>query len=57
MICSGPMGGKQHTYAAFGQCIPAAYGPDRDEALRELAWRYFSTRAPPHSATSPDGRG
>jgi hypothetical protein len=46
VICSGPMKGKQHTYAAFGQRVPPKPGPDRDEALGELAWRYFSTRGP-----------
>jgi hypothetical protein len=46
VICSGPMRGKQHTYAAFDRRVPAEPGPDGDEALAELAWRYFSTRGP-----------
>jgi hypothetical protein len=46
VICSGPMRGKQHTYAPFDQRVPAAPGPEGDEALAELAWRYFSTRGP-----------
>jgi len=46
VICSGPMRGKQHTYAAFDQRVPSEPGPDGDEALAELAWRYFSTRGP-----------
>jgi hypothetical protein len=46
VVCSGPMRGKQHTYAAFDQRVPAGPGPDGDEALAELAWRYFSTRGP-----------
>jgi Winged helix DNA-binding domain len=46
VICSGPMRGKQHTYAAFDRRVPADPGPDGDEALAELAWRYFSTRGP-----------
>jgi hypothetical protein len=46
VICSGPMRGKQHTYAAFDQRVPAEPGPSGDEALGELAWRYFSTRGP-----------
>jgi hypothetical protein len=46
VVCSGPMRGKQHTYAPFGQRAGAGPGPDGDEALAELAWRYFSTRGP-----------
>lgn len=46
VICSGPMRGKQHTYAAFGRRVPDGPGPDGDAALAELAWRYFSTRGP-----------
>ncbi len=46
LICSGPMRGKQHTYAAFGERVPDGTGPDGDAALAELAWRYFSTRGP-----------
>lgn len=71
VICSGPMQGKQHTYAPFDQRVPGrpgpdggrpdggrpdggspdgggpdGGGPDGDEALAELAWRYFSTRGP-----------
>jgi len=46
VICSGPMRGKQHTYAAFEQRVPVRPGPEGDEALAELAWRYFSTRGP-----------
>jgi hypothetical protein len=46
VVCSGPMRGKQHTYAPFDQRVPAGPGPDGDEALAELAWRYFSTRGP-----------
>jgi Winged helix DNA-binding domain len=46
VICSGPMRGKQHTYAAFDQRVPAGHALDGDEALAELAWRYFSTRGP-----------
>jgi hypothetical protein len=46
VICSGPMRGKQHTYAAFDQRVPPEPGPRGDDALGELAWRYFSTRGP-----------
>jgi hypothetical protein len=46
VICSGPMRGTQHTYAAFDQRVPADEGFEGDEALAVLAWRYFSTRGP-----------
>jgi hypothetical protein len=46
VICSGPVRGTQHTYAAFDQRVPADKGFEGDEALAELAWRYFSTRGP-----------
>lgn len=46
VICSGPMRGKQHTYAPFDQRVPDGPGPEGDEAIAELAWRYFSTRGP-----------
>lgn len=46
VICSGPMLGKQHTYAAFDRQVPFDDGPDGEEAIAELAWRYFSTRGP-----------
>jgi hypothetical protein len=45
-VTSGPMRGKQHTYAAFDDRVPAATGPEGEEALSLLAWRYFSTRGP-----------
>lgn len=46
VICSGPMRGNQHTYAAFEDRVGVESGPDGEEALAELAWRYFSTRGP-----------
>jgi hypothetical protein len=46
VICSGPMRGARHTYAAFDQRVPAGPELEGDEALAELAWRYFSTRGP-----------
>jgi hypothetical protein len=45
-ICSGPMRGRQHTYASFADRVPPAQGPQDDEALAELALRYFTTRGP-----------
>jgi Winged helix DNA-binding domain len=46
VVCSGPKRGKQHTYAAFDQRAGTERGPQGEEALGELAWRYFSTRGP-----------
>ena len=46
VVCSGPRQGKQHTYAAFEQRVGMRAGPEGEEALGELAWRYFSTRGP-----------
>ena len=52
VIISGPRGrGKQFTYALFDRRVPAAPPRDRDEALHELARRYFATRGP---ATAQD---
>ena len=46
VLISGAMQGKQHTYAAFDERVPA--GPDytQDEALAEMARRFVATRAP-----------
>ena len=46
LICSGPRRGKQFTYALLEERVPPAKQLDRDEALRELALTYFSTRGP-----------
>jgi DNA glycosylase AlkZ-like len=46
VICSGPMRGREHTYAAFDERVPRSNGPHGDEALTELARRYFTTRGP-----------
>jgi hypothetical protein len=46
VVCSGPMRGKQQTYTAFDQRAEPELGPQGEEALGELAWRYFSTRGP-----------
>ncbi len=46
VICSGPMRGAQHTHAALGQRVPPGPGPEGEEALAELARRYFSSRGP-----------
>ena len=46
LICSGPMRGKQFTYSLIEERSPRSRVLDRDEALRELAMRYFPTRGP-----------
>jgi hypothetical protein len=46
VVCSGPKRGKQHTYVAFDGRVGTERGPEGEEALGELAWRYFSTRGP-----------
>jgi winged helix DNA-binding protein len=45
-ICSGPMHGKQHTYAAFEERVGPGIRMVGDEALAELARRYFTSRGP-----------
>ncbi|MGH9884547.1 MAG: winged helix DNA-binding domain-containing protein [bacterium] len=51
VICSGPRRGNQFTYALFDERVPPSKPLARDEALAELARRYFATRGP---ATVPD---
>lgn len=51
LICSGARRGKEFTYALLEERVPRAKTLDRDEALYELAKRYFSTRGP---ATADD---
>ncbi|HSC36548.1 MAG TPA: winged helix DNA-binding domain-containing protein, partial [Chitinophagaceae bacterium] len=51
VICSGPRQGKQFTYALLEERVPPAAAKSREEALTELARRYFSSRGP---ATLPD---
>jgi hypothetical protein len=46
LICSGPRRGKQFTYGLLEERAPRAIALSRDEALFELAKRYFSTRGP-----------
>ena len=46
VLCSGPRRGRQFTYALVDERAPAAPPMERDEALRELARRYFITRGP-----------
>jgi hypothetical protein len=46
VICSGAPRGKQQTYALLDLRAPGAKRLARDEAIAELAKRYFTTRGP-----------
>jgi hypothetical protein len=46
VVCSGARRGKQFTYALLDERAPAAAVLDRDEALAELARRYFTSHGP-----------
>jgi hypothetical protein len=46
IVCSGAMRGKQHTYALLSERAPQARTLTRDEALAELALRYFRSHGP-----------
>lgn len=46
LVCSGPRRGRQFTYAMVDERVPPSPAKPRDEALAELARRYFSTRGP-----------
>jgi len=46
VICSGPRRGKQSTYALVDERVPAAPPRARDEAIAELARRYFQSHGP-----------
>ena len=46
LVVSGPRRGKQHTYLLFEQRVPPATGPAGDEALVELALRFFRSHGP-----------
>ncbi|HEV8574299.1 MAG TPA: winged helix DNA-binding domain-containing protein [Dehalococcoidia bacterium] len=46
VICSGALRGKQHTYALLDERAPGAKRLGRDEALAELARRYFTSHGP-----------
>ncbi|HXN30466.1 MAG TPA: winged helix DNA-binding domain-containing protein [Polyangiaceae bacterium] len=45
-LCFGPREGKQHTFALFDEWLPGAKRLRRDEALHELARRYFGGHGP-----------
>jgi hypothetical protein len=46
LICSGPMRGKQFTYALFEERVPPAKTLDPDEALSRLTMIYFRSHGP-----------
>jgi hypothetical protein len=46
LICSGPMSGNKQTYALLSERVPKNKVLPRDEALAELAKRYFTSRGP-----------
>ncbi|HEX6703738.1 MAG TPA: winged helix DNA-binding domain-containing protein [Albitalea sp.] len=45
-ICNGPRRGRQFTYALLDERVPPTDPLSREQALRELAWRYFRSRGP-----------
>jgi hypothetical protein len=46
LICSGPVAGGEHTYALMDQRVPSPRRLERDEALAEIALRYFTGHGP-----------
>lgn len=46
LICSGPLKGKQHSYALVDERVPTTDPRDRDEALARLAERFFRSHGP-----------
>jgi hypothetical protein len=46
LICSGPRRGKQFTYMLLDDRVPPAKRPAREQALAELARRYFTSHGP-----------
>ncbi len=46
VLCSGARRGKQFTYALFDERVPQVKALRRDEALAELARRYFTSHGP-----------
>jgi len=50
LICFGPRDGKQPTFVLFDAWLPAAPRRSRDEALGELAARYFAGHGPATAA-------
>lgn len=46
IVCNGPRSGKQHTYALLRERVPVQRRLSQDEALVELANRYFTSHGP-----------
>lgn len=46
LLVSGPLRGKQHTYALLDERAPATPPLQRDEALARLAHRFFTSHGP-----------
>jgi hypothetical protein len=46
LICFAAREGKQPTFALLEEWVPAMKKKQRDEALAELAWRYFVSHGP-----------
>ena len=46
VVCSGPLQGGKHTYALVAERVPPTAAKSRDEALVELALRYFTSHGP-----------
>jgi hypothetical protein len=46
IVCSGPLRGKQFTYALVDERVPPAKAFRRDQALSELTRRYFASHGP-----------
>lgn len=46
LICFGPRSGKQHTFVLLDEWIPKSKKLENDEALAELASRYFDGHGP-----------
>ena len=51
VICSGALAGRQHTNALLAERVPAPVQLGREEAIAELAVRYFTSHGP---ATAKD---
>jgi len=48
VICSGARRGKQFTYALLDERVPMSRPLSRDDAIAELARRYFTSHGPAH---------
>ena len=46
LICFGPRQGKQHTFVLLDEWLPSGKSLSREEALAELAHRYFTGHGP-----------